>query len=1563
MSNINDNTIINVGTTEQLYPNYSEANSDDNPSVNLALGSLCYAFKDLSTGYGNFEISLSHVFNSGIDSAFDTLVCGVGSGWKLNLHQALIQQDTGTVLFLDETGGTHKFVRFDGNRFYDSQNAKTVLHYSSESKYISDGVGNKWYFNSEGLLFKMVSCFNDAIEKIITYDEYNRIVQIHDSRSDTGNNVKNKIVFTYENGLLQKAISYVNFTTKQFELHYTYENGRLTNVDKVGDETERVLSFGYSSGRLSSVRNLQGCTYNIYYDTSGKVSEVQSGVTSGDVFTEKTRNGYVYNCAGSVSYETQVTNINGITLVHYLNKKGQITAKFEKENSNLKTLQKQGNKKTNFSGTATPSINGTRSAAVSATWTVPLPTDFSVARNTSEQSTNTFEYAFWLKHACNCERMYARFSYTVNGTTYTDKVYLDGKAQNAWQRVSLPLVFPVNEDDKPLLNLSSLSISLSASATVSNVLVNEIGFAPAPVSKLQIVSSGTEHYFGSVDRVFVDGSALITTNNGTSDTYLTENDLLATQTNYYVNADDSGSVQSFDLIYCNGTKRQSVHSMQVGQDGVWLVTLPTTLRTKTEPGTPNSVVYGAFSFEDDIMTVTTTGQITSNGQIVSSSTMDRTHFNGNKHSYTDEYGVTTNYYYDNFGNLTLVQTKDCTDVVVSSKAFYYDDQNRTTATDNGTTGTSIGYNNKDMPAWQAEILGGTSTGHSFENTYAVFPDRLSGVKEKTSSGTVAQNTVTYQNGLVRTVSDGAVKYGIIDDVANDKVTYTVFDGTSDTATERKVQEFSVSAYSENDDEIIVQTQTRKIFNSDGNEVARTDTDIDVYGRVQTTYQSGADGGKVQYAYNNCSESAFASTLHQKFNPNGDYTEYSYDEDGNLTGWAEKKSSLNGGGTTFEVKQVAQDLTKYTFGSNAWYVRQRSDETKILSPRLKATEFCRLPSDYDDAVASRRTYSYDDIGNLTCKKENSMRSDTYVHENIGGDFFLKTVTTKYAYTTSYGYNGTTTATRNQDGSIKKLVNSWTYGNHIGTPMANESSTRTFTYDTAHRLTQETNSALGLTKTYTYKPDGRIDKIVDSAKGNLQFYYDNRGRLQSVNNTTSAYTYDLFGNRTKKVTLDKTHNYAYNANGQLRSVDLGASNVTYKYNADGARCSKTVDGVTTEYYLDGDKILGEKNDSKTTYYIYDAFGLDKFIAGSTIYKYVKDQFGNVIALLNNSGFVDARYEYDAFGNCKVLDIYGQEITSSSHIGNINPYRWKSFYFDTETGLYYANGSYYDPEVGQYLDSAPIETIADNAFCAGKLDRNSPVCDNILELEGNPYTLETTKELSADGSYNPDDDIPWWYKVDHAVQEIAKVFNKLKWWVKLLIGVDFLALAILFTVISHGSLAPLFIELAIGIGITVAGYLVSSLINGEFDWEDFANTVANAFLLTSVTLFVSSCVSAIKYVCRHPRLAAYELDPRSIELAKEGDPSWATFRKRVWQNEAKFRPEIYKENVGRMLKGNVPLVDGKPMHLHHIHGKSKDLYNVIKVTPAQHTAIHKAIGYHVTKPKLHWTLENAIIFGGLV
>ena len=69
---------------------------------------------------------------------------------------------------------------------------------------------------------------------------------------------------------------------------------------------------------------------------------------------------------------------------------------------------------------------------------------------------------------------------------------------------------------------------------------------------------------------------------------------------------------------------------------------------------------------------------------------------------------------------------------------------------------------------------------------------------------------------------------------------------------------------------------------------------------------------------------------------------------------------------------------------------------------------------------------------------------------------------------------------------------------------------------------------------------------------------------------------------------------------------------------------------------------------------------------------------------------KYVYDAWGNHKVLDAEGNEITDSYHIGRLNPYRYRGYYFDEETGLYYLQSRYYDPETGRFLNADTVEYL---------------------------------------------------------------------------------------------------------------------------------------------------------------------------------------------------------------------------------------------------------------------------------
>ena len=146
-------------------------------------------------------------------------------------------------------------------------------------------------------------------------------------------------------------------------------------------------------------------------------------------------------------------------------------------------------------------------------------------------------------------------------------------------------------------------------------------------------------------------------------------------------------------------------------------------------------------------------------------------------------------------------------------------------------------------------------------------------------------------------------------------------------------------------------------------------------------------------------------------------------------------------------------------------------------------------------------------------------------------------------------------------------------------------------------------------------------------------------------------------------------------------------TYTYNANGIRTSKTVGGVKHTYELDGTKILREEFGGAVITPIYDnEDSVCGIMYGNVSYYFIKNLQGDVIAITDDKGEVVARYEYDAWGFCAVL-----EDTTNVGFGNLNlgiadanPYRYRSYYFDYETGLYYLQSRYYDPEIGRFINA---------------------------------------------------------------------------------------------------------------------------------------------------------------------------------------------------------------------------------------------------------------------------------------
>ena len=123
---------------------------------------------------------------------------------------------------------------------------------------------------------------------------------------------------------------------------------------------------------------------------------------------------------------------------------------------------------------------------------------------------------------------------------------------------------------------------------------------------------------------------------------------------------------------------------------------------------------------------------------------------------------------------------------------------------------------------------------------------------------------------------------------------------------------------------------------------------------------------------------------------------------------------------------------------------------------------------------------------------------------------------------------------------------------------------------------------------------------------------------------------------------------------------------------------------EYWIEG-------TEEKYIYYYYDESGISGISYCGTEFYFHKNIFGDVIAIYNVNGNLQCTYDYDAWGNHKIYNQNGAEINKSTiHIGNINPIRYRGYYWDSEFSLYYLQSRYYDPTLGRFISPDSVDYL---------------------------------------------------------------------------------------------------------------------------------------------------------------------------------------------------------------------------------------------------------------------------------
>ena len=184
--------------------------------------------------------------------------------------------------------------------------------------------------------------------------------------------------------------------------------------------------------------------------------------------------------------------------------------------------------------------------------------------------------------------------------------------------------------------------------------------------------------------------------------------------------------------------------------------------------------------------------------------------------------------------------------------------------------------------------------------------------------------------------------------------------------------------------------------------------------------------------------------------------------------------------------------------------------------------------------------------------------------------------------------------------------------------------------------------------------------------------------------------------------------------------------------GVRSSKTVGSTLYRFdTLSGQVTHQEWTDSSTQhhlYFIYDDSNqpyavLHQTDTGTpTLYYYMLNLQGDVIGLLDANGNIAAQYRYTPWGEVTVLTFDGLIDNSSNTIGNLNPLRYRGYYYDTETGFYYLQSRYYDPTLGRFINADSYSTTDTQGFLSYNMFaycENDPVMCGDAD-GGCPYIL---------------------------------------------------------------------------------------------------------------------------------------------------------------------------------------------------------------------------------------------------
>ena len=441
--------------------------------------------------------------------------------------------------------------------------------------------------------------------------------------------------------------------------------------------------------------------------------------------------------------------------------------------------------------------------------------------------------------------------------------------------------------------------------------------------------------------------------------------------------------------------------------------------------------------------------------------------------------------------------------------------------------------------------------------------------------------------------------------------------------------------------------------------------------------------------------------------NGDYLEYAYDNYGNIyviTGETGKIAEMiyNKQGLVTKAVDYSSGETSYYYytfdgsleseyrtssdGSLTHYIVTDSDGNTVEKTSVNGqTKTITTGSDDDE----KSFVSNDGVTNETSTDDFGRVSTVTTKQNKSDTVFTK----QYSY-----YHGSeSNATTNMVGGIsyklssdRVLDYSYNYNDtgNVENVYENGKKVAVYTYDELNQLVWYADTRTGRYIRIVYDNYGNIQRMESYSLGTnwapvklletrTYSYGDTNWKDKLTEFDGDSITYDKNGN---PLTYRDDMTFEWENGRILKKITTSEKAIQMNYDSNGMRTQKSVDGVKTNYYYDSsNNLFALTQGSDTLFFYYDNSGEVMSVScNGTMYYYIKDLQGDITEIVDKDGKAVAEYAYDAWGNMLT------ENNGTLAVGKLNPFRYRSYVYDEETGLYYLQSRYYDPLTGRFVNA---------------------------------------------------------------------------------------------------------------------------------------------------------------------------------------------------------------------------------------------------------------------------------------